>query len=139
MDFEGLVAILGALVGLPWLILHYVTKWKTAPKITDEDELLLDEMQLSEILSVEEDGAFTRPIYAGNAIATVRSKDAKKVITVRTTGFDNAAAEGGSGTIEKIDAGAHLGGSDFVGSFASTTWRPAVRPLRMSTEGRSHG
>ena len=46
MDFEGLVAILGALVGLPWLILHYVTKWKTAPKITDEDERLLDEMQL---------------------------------------------------------------------------------------------
>jgi phage shock protein B len=46
MDFEGLVAILGALVGLPWLILHYVTKWKTAPRITDEDEKLLDEMQL---------------------------------------------------------------------------------------------
>ena len=46
MDFEGLVAILGALVGLPWLILHYVTKWKTAPKITDEDEKLLDEMQM---------------------------------------------------------------------------------------------
>ncbi len=46
MDFEGLVAILGALVGLPWVILHYVTKWKTAPKITDEDEKLLDEMQM---------------------------------------------------------------------------------------------
>ncbi len=44
MDIEGLVAILGALVGLPWLILHYVTKWKQAPKITTEDEKLLDEM-----------------------------------------------------------------------------------------------
>ncbi|HVF94108.1 MAG TPA: envelope stress response membrane protein PspB [Sphingomonas sp.] len=46
MEIEGLVAILGALIGLPWLILHYVTKWKTAPKITDEDEKLLDEMQM---------------------------------------------------------------------------------------------
>lgn len=46
MDFEGVIAILGALIGLPWLILHYVTKWKTAPKITDEDEKLLDEMQM---------------------------------------------------------------------------------------------
>ena len=46
MEIEGLVAILGALIGLPWLILHYVTKWKTAPKITDEDERLLDEMQM---------------------------------------------------------------------------------------------
>jgi phage shock protein B len=43
-DFLGLIAILAALVGLPWLILHYVTKWKQAPRITDEDEKLLDEM-----------------------------------------------------------------------------------------------
>ena len=62
---------------------------------------LLDVMQLSDILSVEEDGAFTRPIYAGNAIATVKSKDSKKVITVRTTAFEKAEAAGGSGTIEK--------------------------------------
>lgn len=44
MDFEGLVAILAALVGLPWLIMHYVTKWRQAPKITEEDERMLDEM-----------------------------------------------------------------------------------------------
>ena len=43
-DFTGLVAVLAALVGLPWLIFHYITKWKQAPKITDEDERLLDEM-----------------------------------------------------------------------------------------------
>ena len=46
MDIEGLVAILGALIGLPWLIMHYVTKWRQAPKITVEDEKLLDEMFL---------------------------------------------------------------------------------------------
>lgn len=44
MDFEGLVAILAALVGLPWLIMHYITKWRQAPKITEEDERMLDEM-----------------------------------------------------------------------------------------------
>ena len=55
-------------------------------------------MQISDILSVEGADTFTRPIYAGNAIATVKSKDAKKVITVRTTAFDKAAADGGSGT-----------------------------------------
>ncbi len=46
MDFEGVLAIGSIFIGLPWLILHYVTKWKTAPKITDEDEKLLDEMQM---------------------------------------------------------------------------------------------
>ena len=96
---------------------------------------LLDVMQLSEILSVEEDGAFTRPIYAGNAIATVKSKDAKKVITVRTTAFDNAAAEGGSGTIAKIDAGAHDGSSDFVGLVASKSERPELTSAKVIVSG----
>jgi electron transfer flavoprotein alpha subunit len=59
---------------------------------------LLDVMQISEILSVESEDTFTRPIYAGNAIATVKSSDAKKVITVRGTAFAKAAAEGGSGS-----------------------------------------
>ena len=54
-------------------------------------------MQISDILSVEGEDTFTRPIYAGNAIATVKSKDAKKVITVRGTAFEKAAREGGSG------------------------------------------
>src|SRR3546814_4685448 len=60
----------------------------------------LDVMQISDILSVESEDTFTRPIYAGNAIATVKSSDAKKVITVRGTAFDNAASEGGSATVE---------------------------------------
>ena len=59
---------------------------------------------------------FTRPIYAGNAIATVKSKDAKKVITVRTTAFEKAAADGGSATVEQVDAGGDPGTSSFVGA-----------------------
>ena len=61
---------------------------------------LLDVGQISDILSVESADTFTRPIYAGNVIATVQSSDSKKVITVRTTAFDAVAAEGGSATVE---------------------------------------
>ena len=63
---------------------------------------LLDVMQISDILSVEGPDTFTRPIYAGNAIATVQTKDAKKVITVRGTAFEKAAPEGGSGAIQHL-------------------------------------
>ena len=66
-------------------------------------------MQISEMLSVEDENTFTRPIYAGNAIATVRSSDAKKVLTVRGTAFEKAAREGGSGSVEKVDAGSDAG------------------------------
>jgi electron transfer flavoprotein alpha subunit len=63
---------------------------------------LLDVAQISEIMSVESADTFKRPIYAGNVIATVQSSDAKKVITVRATSFDAAAAEGGSAAIESV-------------------------------------
>ena len=96
---------------------------------------LLDVMQLSDILSVEEDGTFTRPIYAGNAIATVRSKDEKKVITVRTTGFEKAAAEGGSGTVEAIESGSAGGKSDFVGLEASESERPELTSAKVIVSG----
>ena len=66
-------------------------------------------MQISDIISVEDENTFTRPIYAGNAIATVRSSDAKKVITVRGTAFEKAARDGGSGAVEQVDAGADSG------------------------------
>jgi len=65
---------------------------------------LLDVAQISEITAVESADTFVRPIYAGNALATVQSTDAVKVITVRTTAFDDAAAEGGSATVEAIGA-----------------------------------
>jgi electron transfer flavoprotein alpha subunit len=96
---------------------------------------LLDVMQLSDVLSIEEDGAFTRPIYAGNAIATVKSKDAKKVITVRATAFGKAAPEGGSGTVEVIGTGSASGSSDFVGLEASESARPELTSAKVIVSG----
>ena len=72
---------------------------------------LLDVAQISEIISVESPDTFVRPIYAGNAFATVQSIDAIKVITVRATGFDAVAASGGTAMIESVTAGADAGQS----------------------------
>ncbi|QBR02079.1 electron transfer flavoprotein subunit alpha/FixB family protein [Paraburkholderia pallida] len=74
----------------------------------------LDVAQISDITAVDSPDTFERPIYAGNAIATVQSQDPIKVITVRTTGFDAVAAEGGSATVEKIEAAADSGLSQFM-------------------------
>ena len=75
---------------------------------------LLDVSQISEIVSVESEDTFKRPIYAGNAIATVQSSDAVKVLTVRGTAYDPVSAEGGSATIEAVDAPAAMGVSSWV-------------------------
>jgi len=96
---------------------------------------LLDVMQLSDILSFEGPDTFTRPIYAGNAIATVKSNDAKKVITVRTTVFDKAAAEGGNASIEPVDAGTAAGQSRFVGIEASESERPELTSAKVVISG----
>ena len=96
---------------------------------------LLDVMQISEIMSVEGEDTFTRPIYAGNAIATVRSKDAKKVITVRGTAFEKAARDGGSGSVEKVDAGASAGKSSFVSAEMSKSERPELTSAKIIVSG----
>ena len=96
---------------------------------------LLDVMQLSDILSVEGPDTFTRPIYAGNAIATVKSNDAKKVITVRTTVFEKAVAEGGSASIEQVDAGTAAGQSRFVSLAASESERPELTSAKVVISG----
>ena len=96
---------------------------------------LLDVMQISDILSVEGPDTFTRPIYAGNAIATVRSKDPKKVITVRTTAFDKAGREGGSASVEQADAGQPAGLSSFVGLEASKSERPELTSAKVIVSG----
>ncbi len=98
----------------------------TGKNIAPRVAALLDVMQISDILSVEGPDTFTRPIYAGNAIATVKSKDAKKVITVRTTAFEKAAADGGSASIEQVDAAGDPGTSSFVGLEASKSERPEL-------------
>jgi electron transfer flavoprotein alpha subunit len=82
--------------------------------ITPRIAAKLDTAQISDITAVDSADTFERPIYAGNAIATVQSADPIKVITVRTTGFDPVAAEGGSATVEKIEAAADTGLLQFV-------------------------
>ncbi len=96
---------------------------------------LLDVMQISDILSVESEDTFTRPIYAGNAIATVQTKDAKKVITVRGTAFAKAATEGGSGTIEAVATTGDAGLSTYVGSEIAKSERPELTSAKIIVSG----
>ena len=94
----------------------------------------LDVGQISEITKVDAPDTFERPIYAGNAIATVQSIDAIKVITVRTTGFD-AAATGGSAAIEKLDAVADSGKSAFVSRELAKSDRPELTAAKVIVSG----
>lgn len=96
---------------------------------------LLDMAQISDIISIENENTFKRPIYAGNAIATVESSDAKKLITVRTTAFDAADASSGSAAIENIAAGDNPGLSSYVGSELSKSERPELTSAKIIISG----
>lgn len=96
---------------------------------------LLDVQQISEITSVDSPDTFERPIYAGNAIATVQSSDPIKVITVRGTAFEAAAAEGGSAAIEAVEAKPDAGLSSFVGQELSKSERPELTSARIIISG----
>jgi len=96
---------------------------------------VLDVAQISEITAVVSADTFVRPIYAGNAMATVQTKDAKKVITVRTTAFAAAAAEGGSAAVENGSAAADAGLSTFVGEELSKSERPELTAARVVISG----
>ena len=96
---------------------------------------LLDVSQISEISSIEGPDTFVRPIYAGNAMATVQSSDAIKVITVRATGFDKAEATGGSASVETIDSAGDPGISSFVGEALSKTERPELTAAKIIISG----
>jgi electron transfer flavoprotein alpha subunit len=96
---------------------------------------LLDVMQISDILSVESADTFTRPIYAGNAIATVQSSDAKKVITVRGTAFAKAAPEGGSAAVEAVSGSGDAGLSAFVGAEIAKLERPELTSAKIIVSG----
>ncbi|MCS6809979.1 MAG: FAD-binding protein [Tepidimonas sp.] len=95
----------------------------------------LDVAQLSDITAVVDAHTFERPIYAGNAMATVRSSDAQHVITVRTTAFDAAAAQGGSAPIESVPAVAEGGKSRFVSSELAKSDRPELTAARIVVSG----
>ena len=96
---------------------------------------LLDVAQVSDITKVIAADTFERPIYAGNAIATVQSGDATKVITVRTTGFDAAAATGGSAAVETVAAVGDAGSSRFVGSEIAKSDRPELTAAKIIVSG----
>ena len=95
----------------------------------------LDVAQLSDVTLVLSADTFERPIYAGNAIATVQSKDATKVLTVRTTGFDPAAASGGSASVETIAVIADSGKSAFKGSEIAKNDRPELTAAKIIVSG----
>ncbi|MCD6733627.1 MAG: FAD-binding protein [Burkholderiaceae bacterium] len=95
----------------------------------------LDVAQISDIIGVESPDTFTRPIYAGNAIATVQSADAVKVITVRTTGFDPVAATGGAAPVEPVAAVADSGKSAFVGREIARSDRPELTAAKIVVSG----
>ena len=95
----------------------------------------LDVAQISDITKVVSADTFERPIYAGNAIATVQSADSVKVITVRTTGFDAAAATGGSAQVETAAAAADNGKSSFIGSEIAKSDRPELTAAKIIVSG----
>ncbi len=96
---------------------------------------LLDVAQISDIVAVESADTFKRPIYAGNAIATVQSSDSIKVITVRTTAFDPVAAEGGSAAVETVDSAQDAGNSAFVSAEIAKSDRPELTSATIVVSG----
>ena len=130
---EDVAPVAAALMGSHDVFLAPATTFgkNVAPRVA----ALLDVMQISDILSVESEDTFTRPIYAGNAIATVKSKDAKKVITVRGTVFEKAAPSGGSGAVEAVDAGVASAKSSFVGAELSKSERPELTSAKVIVSG----
>ncbi|WP_394730200.1 electron transfer flavoprotein subunit alpha/FixB family protein [Altererythrobacter sp. GH1-8] len=107
----------------------------TGKNIAPRVAALLDVMQISDILSVEGPKTFTRPIYAGNAIATVESSDAKLVITVRGTAFDKAAANGGSASVSAVSGPGDSGLSSFVSAEIAASERPELTSAKIIVSG----
>lgn len=134
---HGLAEDLAALIaGLAGGYTHLVATATTHGKnVMPRVAALLDVQQVSDITGVESADTFVRPIYAGNAMATVRSTDGVKVVTVRQTAFDAVAADGGSATVEAIDAGADVEGSEFVGQELSRSDRPELTSARVVISG----
>ena len=96
---------------------------------------LLDVAQISDITAVIDADTFERPIYAGNVIATVKSSDAKKVITVRTTAFDAVPAEGGSASVQAVDGTHDAGVSSFIGEEVAVSDRPELTSASVVISG----
>src|ERR1051325_10412554 len=129
---EPLAALIVSLVGGYDAIVAPATT--TAKNVMPRVAALLDVMQISDITKVVAPDTFERPIYAGNAIQTVKSKDPKKVVTVRTSTFQ-ATAEGGSASVESAAAAADPGISSFVGEELSKSERPELTSAKIIISG----
>ena len=130
---EPLAALIVSLAGdYSHLIAPATTSGKNVmPRVA----ALLDVAQISDISAVVSADTFVRPIYAGNALATVQSKDAKKVITVRGSTFDKAKADGGNAAIENVAAAGDPGLSTFVSAQLSKSERPELTSARIVVSG----
>ncbi len=129
---EPLAALIVSLAGSYDVIIGAATS--VGKNVLPRVAALLDVAQVSEIIEVVSADTFKRPIYAGNAIQTVQSTDAKKVITVRTASFASAA-EGGSAAIETVSAAANPGLSTFVGDALSSSDRPELTSAKIIISG----
>jgi electron transfer flavoprotein alpha subunit len=129
---EPLAALIVSLAGSYDAIVSPATT--TGKNVMPRVAALLDVMQISDIIKVVAPDTFERPIYAGNAIQTVKSKDAKRVITVRTSTFQ-ATGEGGSATVENANAAADPGISSFVGEELSKSERPELTSAKIIISG----
>jgi len=129
---EPVAALIVALAGPYETIMAAATT--SGKNIMPRVAALLDVMQVSEIIKVVSPDTFERPIYAGNAIQTVKSKDAKKVITVRTTTFA-AAGDGGSASVENAATAADPGLSSFVGEEVAKSDRPELTSAKIIVSG----
>ncbi|NSY14896.1 electron transfer flavoprotein subunit alpha/FixB family protein [Agrobacterium vitis] len=129
---EPLAALIVSLAGSYDVIIAPATA--SAKNVMPRVAALLDVAQVSEIIEVVSADTFKRPIYAGNAIQTVQSTDAKKVITVRTASFQ-AAGEGGSAAVETVSAAANPGVSSFVSDALSSSERPDLTSAKIIISG----
>ena len=130
---ENLAALVVSLAGAYSHIVAPATT--TGKNFMPRVAALLDVAQVSDIVAVESADTFVRPIYAGNALATVQSSDRIKVITVRTTGFDAAAASGGSAAVEAVAAGQDIGVSRLLGQELTKSARPELTSARIIVSG----
>ena len=130
---ENLAALVAGLAdGYDHILAAHTTTGKNfLPRVA----ALLDTQMVSDIIGVDAPDTFKRPIYAGNAIATVRSSDAKRVVSVRGTGFDPAPSDGGSAVIEAVDADHDAGVSSFVGEEIAKSERPELTSASIVISG----
>ncbi len=130
---EGLaILVMGIADGYSHVLTPATTSGKNfLPRVA----ALLDVAQISDIVAVESEDTFVRPIYAGNAMETVQSLDGTKLITVRSTAFDPAESEGGSATVERLEAAEKFTGSEFVGEELTVSERPELTSAKIVVSG----